>query len=116
MTTFAYGKHALADCDVCGATHPYRSLREVIVRREPTGVRACSDCWDPDHPQNEQGMYPVIDPQALRNARPDLGLTASRDTQWGWNPVGGARGYDAGLTPNDLVAEGQVGSVTVTTT
>ncbi len=30
-----------------------------------------------------------------------------------WNPVGGAR--DNGLTPNNLVAQGSVGTVTVTT-
>jgi len=72
-------------------------------------------------------MYPVDDPQALRNPRRDttyvtsgvlddgsLGL-GSRQIQWGWNPVGGSRSFDAPLTPNDLVAVGQVGTVTVTT-
>ena len=43
-------------------------------------------------------------------------LMGSRVIQWGWNPVGGARGSDAGLTPNDLVGQGDVGTVTVTTT
>ena len=73
-------------------------------------------------------MYPVDDPQALRNPRPDntyrqSGTLAngsigegSRDIQWGWNPVGGSRGFDADLTPNDLVARGQVGKVTVVIT
>ena len=67
------------------------------------------------------GLYPVNDPQAVRNPRPDLGYYqsgpggdgGSRQIQWGWNPVGGAYGPDAGLTPNDLVAEGNVGTVTV---
>jgi len=71
-------------------------------------------------------MYPVNAQQALRDPRPDVsyknsGLDSigsisggSRIFQWGWNPVGGAR--DDGLTPNDLAPEGQVGSVTVTTT
>jgi hypothetical protein len=70
----------------------------------------------------------VDDPQALRNPRPDntyrqSGVLAngsigdgSRDIQWGWNPVGGARGFDDALTPNDLVARGQIGIVTVVTT
>jgi hypothetical protein len=84
-------------------------------------------------------MYPVDDPQAVREPRPDVSYTVSgtsglqlngsndnteegvgfpeggsRIFQWGWNPVGGAR--DDGLTPNNLAPEGQVGSVTVTTT
>jgi hypothetical protein len=40
----------------------------------------------------------------------------SRVFQWGWNPVGGSRGPDAGLTPNDLAPAVVVGTVTVTTT
>jgi hypothetical protein len=70
-------------------------------------------------------MYPVDDPQALRNPRPDTsyqvsGVDAegdpsggSRVFQWNWNPVGGAR--DDGLTPNNLVAQAQLGTVTVVT-
>jgi hypothetical protein len=38
----------------------------------------------------------------------------SRDIQWGWNPVGGARNFDNELTPNYLVATTSVGTVTVT--
>ena len=85
-------------------------------------------------------MYPVNDPQAVREPRPDVsyymsgetGLQinfadgvavdgfgypagGSRDIQWGWNPVGGARGSDTGLTPNYLICIGQVGNVSVTT-
>jgi hypothetical protein len=41
---------------------------------------------------------------------PELG---SRIFQWGFNPVGGARGFDSALTPNDLIGQGQVGTVTV---
>jgi hypothetical protein len=33
--------------------------------------------------------------------------------QWGWAPIGGARDFDAVLTPNALVGVGQVGGVTV---
>jgi hypothetical protein len=31
----------------------------------------CPACWDPDQPQLQLGMYPVDDPQAVRNPRPD---------------------------------------------
>jgi hypothetical protein len=37
----------------------------------------------------------------------------SRDIQWGWNPVGGSKDFDAVLTPNYLVATTSVGTVTV---
>ncbi len=47
------------------------------------------------------------------NGFPEQG---SRVFQWGWNPVGGARGPDDGLTPNYLVLNVEVGTVTVTTT
>jgi hypothetical protein len=71
------------------------------------------------------GTFPVDDPQALRNPRKDTtyvtagvnsigSLTGgSRDIQWGWNPVGGSRFFDAELTPNYLVATTFVGTVTV---
>lgn len=81
----------------------------------------CPTCWESDHPQNMQGMYPVNDPQALRNPRPDKSRTftggdySSRDIQWNWNPVGGARGFLSNEVPNDLVATGFVGIVTVVT-
>jgi hypothetical protein len=70
-------------------------------------------------------MYPVDDPQALREPRPDTSYVVSglnnlgspdggsRIIQWGFNPVGGAR--DDGLTPNNLAPEGQVGIVTIQT-
>jgi hypothetical protein len=37
----------------------------------------------------------------------------SRVYQWGWNPVGGARGFDDVLTPNYLVLYAEVGTVTI---
>jgi hypothetical protein len=71
-------------------------------------------------------MRPVFDPQALRNPRRDTsydvsgldinnyGAGGSRVFQWGWAPVGGASQFDASLTPNALIAVGQVSSVTTT--
>jgi hypothetical protein len=40
----------------------------------------------------------------------------SRIIQWGWNPVGGSRFFDAALTPNNLVLSVQLGTVSVSTT
>jgi hypothetical protein len=123
---FASGKHAIAECDRCGQRYKLSELRKLIVKQQVKDIKVCPSCWDPDQPQLSLGMYPVNDPQALRDPRPDVSYLASgtdalgnisggsRIFQWGWNPVGGAR--DDGLTPNNLAPEGQVGSVTVTIT
>ena len=123
---FASGKHAIAECDRCGQRYKLSELRKLVIKQQIKDIKVCPNCWDPDQPQLSLGLYPVNDPQALRDPRPDVsyknsGLDSigsisggSRIFQWGWNPVGGAR--DDGLTPNNLAPEGQVGSVTVTTT
>ena len=123
---FASGKHAIAECDRCGQRYKLSELRKLVIKQQIKDIKVCPNCWDPDQPQLSLGLYPVNDPQALRDPRPDVsyknsGLDSigsisggSRIFQWGWNPVGGAR--DDGLTPNDLAPEGQVGSVTVTIT
>lgn len=113
MAKYALGKHALAECDVCGSRTLYRHLKAVIVKGKPSGSKACPECWDPDHPQLHINEVRVDDPQALRDPRPDTGLAASRVHQWGWNPVGGGDGV---FTPNDLVGHGSVGRVTITIT
>jgi hypothetical protein len=125
---FASGKNAIAMCDRCGQRYKLKELKTEVVKTKRVNVLVCPQCWDPDQPQLQLGMYPVDDPQGLRNPRPDSTyVTAgigpdgyvtggSRDIQWGWNPVGGARFFDVGLTPNDLVSQAQVGTVTVVTT
>ena len=118
---FASGKNAISECDRCGQRYKLTALKELIVRTRKTNVMVCPTCWEADHPQNMQGMYPVEDPQGLRNPRPDKsrsfegGDYTSRDIQWGWNPVGGGSNLVSGGTPNDLVANGFIGTVTVTT-
>ena len=116
---FASGKKAIALCDICGFQYKLRELKSLVVKNVDTNLKACPECWNEDQPQNMLGEFPVNDPQALRNPRPDQSLgvagnTSSRDIQWGWNPVGaGADPY--GLTPNILLTVGSVGQVTITT-
>ena len=115
---FASGKRAIAYCDVCGFQYKLRELKDLVVKGKNTHINACIECWNGDHPQLKLGEFPVDDPQALRDPRPDQSLgdsgnTSSRDIQWGWNPVGG--GNDPyNLTPNILVMTSSVGQVTVT--
>jgi len=138
---FASGKHAIAECDRCAGRYMLKELRTQTVKTRPIKNKVCRACWDPDHPQLQLGMYPVNDPQAVREPRPDVsyqvsgqnGLqilltnstapdgfgypeAGSRIFQWGWSPVGGSRNFDAALTPNNLVLTIELGTVTVTTT
>ena len=125
---FASGKNAISECDRCGQRFKLKVLKTEIIKLKNYNLLVCPECWDPDHPQLQLGMFPVDDPQALRNPRPDRsyvvsGLLAdgysgggSRIFQWGWNPVGGASSFDAALTPNNLNLVVQLGTVTVATT
>lgn len=125
---FASGKIAIAMCDRCGFRFKLRQLRELVIKTKKVNILVCPECWDPDHPQLQLGMYPVDDPQALRNPRRDTTYVSagvntagyptdgSRDIQWGWAPVGGSSANDAGLTPNYLVLNIQIGTVTVVAT
>jgi hypothetical protein len=122
---FANGKNAIAICDRCGFQYKLSLLRKEVVKQKVYNTLVCPTCWDPDQPQLMLGSFPVDDPQALRNPRRDTtyltsGINAagnisggSRDIQWDWAPVGGSRGFDAALTPNDLVLDVEVGIVTV---
>jgi len=125
---FASGKIAISQCDRCGQRFKLKTLKTEIIKTKKYELLVCPACWDPDQPQLQLGMYPVDDPQALRNPRPDntylqSGLNnnnepsgGSRVFQWGWAPVGGSRLNDDFLTPNNLVITVEVGTVTVVTT
>jgi hypothetical protein len=112
---FASSRKVIAECDICGFRYKLRELKNIITRGRDTNIKACPDCFSPDHPQNKQGLYPVRDPQAVRDPRPDfVGYVSNRNIQWGWNPVGdGQNLYD--LKTNNLLATGAIGTVTVTT-
>jgi len=125
---FASGKHSIAMCDICGFQFKLKKLATQIVKTKRINDKVCPECWSPDHPQLQLGMYPVEDPQAVRNPRRDTtyrqaGVNTagnptdgSRVIQWGWSPVGGASANDAGLTPNNLALTIQIGTVTIATT
>lgn len=125
---FASGKYSIAECDRCGQRFKLKQLKFEVIKTKLYQLKVCEECWDPDQPQLQLGMYPVDDPQGVRQPRPDTtyvtsGINAggnlsggSRDIQWGWAPVGGASFFDSVLTPNYLVATTNVGTVTVSVT
>jgi hypothetical protein len=140
---FASGKWAISQCDRCGFRYKLKQLRRLVIKTKNVNILVCQSCWEPDQPQLQLGMYPVDDPQALRNPRPDTtyfqaGLTGlrvetqgevpndnvldsgtpsggSRIIQWGWNPVGLNNPLGLSGLPNTLLGSGQVGTVTVQT-
>lgn len=140
---FASGKFAISQCDRCGFRYKLKQLRRLVIKTKNVNILVCPTCWEPDQPQLQLGMYPVDDPQALRNPRPDTtyfqgGLTGlrietqgevpndnvldsgtpsggSRVIQWGWNPVGLNDPLGLSGLPNTLLARGSVGAVTVQT-
>ena len=124
---FASGKWAISQCDVCGFRFKLKQLRQLTIKTKNVNILACPECWNPDQPQLQLGMYPVDDPQALRNPRPDTtyfqaGLNTngnpsdgSRIIQWGWNPVGLNDPLGLSGLVNVLEAQGAVGTVTVQT-
>ena len=137
---FASGKNAIAMCDRCGFQYKLKQLKGLVIKTKNVNILVCPSCWEPDQPQLQLGMYPVDDPQALRNPRKDnsylqAGLTGlqllatstpavssdgtpsggSRQIQWGWNPVGLGNSLNLPI-PNNLIGLGQTGAVTVTIT
>jgi len=138
---FSSGKYSIAQCDRCDARFKLHELKREVIKTKNYELLVCPTCWDPDQPQLQLGMYPVDDPQGVRNPRPDRSYYASgttglqiingnstsldaqgfvgegsRDIQWGWNPVGGSSLDDVGLTPNYLALSVEIGTVTISTT
>ncbi len=125
---FSSVKNSIATCDRCGFQFRLSVLKKEVIKTKVYNLLVCPSCWDPDQPQLQLGMYPVDDPQGVRDPRKDNSYQVSgpladgyagggsRIFQWGWNPVGGARSFDSLLTPNNLVLQVQLGTVTVVTT
>ena len=125
---FASARKSIAECDRCGFRYKLTELKPLTIKTKITNILVCQTCWEPDQPQLQLGMYPINDPQAVRNPRPDNSYVTSgagndgypsggsRIIQWGWNPVGGSRQFDAALTPNNLALTVSIGTVTIAVT
>jgi hypothetical protein len=133
---FSSGKNSIAECDRCGFRFKLTVLKKLTIKTKEVSIKVCPTCWEPDQPQLQLGMYPVDDPQGVREPRPDnsyyqsgytgLQLTVNTDFgepaggsrvfQWGWGPVGGSSTFDEVLTPNYLASISEIGTVTITTT
>ncbi len=116
MSKYASAKYAIAECDRCGFQYKLTELKDLFIRTTETNIKVCKECWEPDHPQNMQGMYPVDDPQAVQDPRPDKNLEEQRDYQYGFNPVGLNNPLQLEGLVDNLESDGQIGLVTITTT
>tara|TARA_R110000782_G_scaffold258388_1_gene348037 strand:- start:37 stop:378 length:342 start_codon:yes stop_codon:yes gene_type:complete len=111
---FASGKYALAICDRCGFEYKYTSLK-----KEWTGFRVCSECFEVKHPQLEP-IHHVSDLEALRFARPSVpsasvagaGVVRTIDA----NQMMSITGDVIGSEFSQEAATGEIGTVTVVIT
>jgi len=103
---FASGKKAFGISDRSGFRYRLRDMR-----KEWNGLLVGKDEFETKHPQLRSPRTGA-DPQALRDARPETGLGSQRAVQYGFSPVG-FRTIPGLIEENDLVATGQVGTVTL---
>lgn len=81
MTKYAVGRKALGICDVCGFSCRLHDMRPLSRNGQVTGVKACPECWEVDHPQYQVGKLRVVDSQTLRDPRPDSAEYAASRAQ-----------------------------------
>ena len=119
MSKFASGKNSFAISDRSGFRYRYKDMR-----KEWTGALVGKDEFEPKQPQLGP-FQKVIDPQALKDARPDTGNPTSAFlvvTTNGIVYLGNGNWSTAGNAempteiPNTVALSGGVGTVTVVTT
>tara|TARA_R110000803_G_scaffold177722_1_gene240073 strand:+ start:285 stop:626 length:342 start_codon:yes stop_codon:yes gene_type:complete len=111
---FASGKYALAICDRCGFQYKYTSLK-----KEWTGFRVCSECFEVKHPQLEPISH-IADAEALQYPRPaqsaadvaGSGVVRTIDA----NQMMSTTGDPIGSEFNQSAATGEIGTITVVIT
>jgi len=113
MSSYAAGKRAFGFCDRTGFRYPLKDLVPQIQNGRPNGLLVGRDVADKDQPQLQLGKLRTLDPQALRNPRPDTGQAESRKL-FAFDPVGGGNSALGGRTVG-LDIRAVAGKVTVST-
>ena len=67
-------------------------LKTLTIKTKNVRIKVCPTCWEPDQPQLSLGLYPVNDPQAVREPRPDL-------SYWQSGLTGLQTDYNSGTLP-----------------
>ena len=113
MSSYASGKNAFGFCDRTGFRYPLKDLVPQIENGKPNGLLVGRDVVDQDQPQLQLGRVRTLDPQALRDPRPDTGQAESRRL-YAFDPIGGGNTALGGRTVGlDMTAE--LGEITVST-
>ena len=73
---FASARNSIAECDRCAQRYMLKQLKKLTIKTKQVNIKVCPECWEEDQPQLQIGMYPVNDPQAVREPRPDTSYTA----------------------------------------
>ena len=110
---YASDKYAIALCDRCAFEYPLNQLK-----KEWSGLKTCSECWEPKHPQLEPLPH-VSDPEALYEPRPNN----DKEVGQGYIVVVYSNLYQPHYINSDIIGTkflisemtGSVGSVTITT-
>lgn len=97
---YATGKYAFGICDRCGFRTRFHDLKTQIINERESGLRVCPSCLDEDHPQLQLGKYPIYDPQALLNARPDTSTGATNVPQLVSFTSDGCPIFNTNITPS----------------
>ena len=101
---FAAGRATISQCDRCNFRFKLRDLRTLTIKTKQVNIKVCRDCWEQDQPQLQLGMYPVNDPQAVRDPRPDTSYPQSRALLLQVNA-----GAGVGMTIGDLLPRSVTG-------
>ena len=113
MSSYASGKNAFGFCDRTGFRYPLKDLVPQIENGKPNGLLVGRDVVDQDQPQLQLGRVRTLDPQALRDPRPDTGQAESR-RMYAFDPIGGGNTALGSRTVGlDMTAE--LGKITVST-
>ena len=56
---YASDRKAIAICDRCGFQFRLRELRTLVIKTKQVNILVCKECWEPDQPQLQLGMFPV---------------------------------------------------------
>ena len=111
---FTSGKYAYGYCDRCGEKVKYRSLI-----KEWTGFKVCSSCLEQKTKQEFPTRLRVVDPESLRDPRPDVdqpvgnGTVYISDYRTGATPIGSRLGNLPPQPVTENVPSVEVGQVTV---
>ena len=87
MGLYLNGKKIPGICERCGRRVALANLNPETERGRSKNNAVCSECFDPDHPQNWVGSRAVADKQSVPDAQPEPDRLAA-NILFGFDPVG----------------------------